>query len=128
MLWILCFGETCSSTSYMEIATWTPNCASEISRGKAMRSKLESLRSWKMFSTIDTTTKMINLESCNWIFMSYNKFENISKYKAHVVARRPTSRHWLWRNIFPCNGCKHGKVDSSWSLLMFKWKWSKTIY
>jgi hypothetical protein len=25
-------------------------------------------------------------------------------------------------------GCKHGKVDNSWSLLRFKWKWSKTIY
>ena len=21
--------------------------------------------------------------------------------------------------------CKHAEVDSSWSLLMFKWKWSK---
>ena len=25
-------------------------------------------------------------------------------------------------------GCKHGKVDNSRSLLMFKWKWSKYIY
>ena len=25
-------------------------------------------------------------------------------------------------------GCKHGKVDISWSLLRFKWKWIKTIY
>ena len=26
------------------------------------------------------------------------------------------------------DGCKHGKVDNSWSLLRFKWKWSKTIF
>ena len=26
------------------------------------------------------------------------------------------------------SGCKHGKVDNSWSLLSFKWKWYKTIY
>ena len=25
-------------------------------------------------------------------------------------------------------GCKHGKVDNFWSLLRFKWKWSKSIY
>ena len=27
-------------------------------------------------------------------------------------------------NLFGC-GCKHGKVDNSWSLRMFKWKWLK---
>ena len=25
-------------------------------------------------------------------------------------------------------GCKQGKVDNSWSLFKFKWKWSKSIY
>ncbi len=31
-------------------------------------------------------------------------------------------------DLWNLHGCKHGKVESSWSLLMFKWKWSKTIY
>ena len=34
----------------------------------------------------------------------------------------------LMQPIKVLDGSKHGKVDSSWSLLMFKWKWSKTIY
>ena len=37
----------------------------------------------------------------------------------------------MWRGhlpLFELHGCKHGKGGNSWSLLMFKWKWSQTIY
>ena len=53
-----------------------------------MRSKIKSLTSMKVLSPIETTPKRVNPVGCIWVFVrKRDKFKNISRYKAQLVAQ-----------------------------------------
>ena len=68
-----------------------------------MRSELESLISRKVFRPIETMPKGVNLVGCKWVFVrKWNKFGNVSWYKARLVAQGFTQR----------SGIDYGKMYS----------------
>jgi hypothetical protein len=68
-----------------------------------------------------------DLQGCHWGLLPYDKSglkreldepnESIFKFSLKLTAPFCTSTF-----VFGC-GCKHSKVDNTWSLRMFKWKW-----
>ena len=59
------------------------------------------------------------------IFLSSQmRRNNLSALKG----RGRATQLYIHKHICFVHGCKHGKVDNSWFLLKFKWKWSKTLY
>ena len=48
--------------------------------------------------------------------------------KERVYGLVRPNRGWWGSSFEKTLGCKHGKVDNSWSLLSVKWPWLKTIH
>ena len=60
---------------------------------EAMRSELETLKSRKVFSLVETTPKGVNPVGCKWVFVrKRDQFGNVSRYKAWLVAQGFTQR------------------------------------
>ena len=60
---------------------------------EAMRSELESLKSRKVFSPVETTPKRVNPVGCKWVFVGKrDQFGNVSRYKARLVTQGFTQR------------------------------------